>query len=80
MEVTYNQCDLIVAGKKKRFTHEIRKISVLENKILVLLAIPQDDKETIDNIYAVSYDGEIIWKVFQKCSAIVFRTKGDRIC
>lgn len=63
MEVTSNQCDLIVDGKKKRFTHEIKEISVLKDKILVLLSIPQDDKETIDNIYAVSYDGEIIWRV-----------------
>ncbi len=62
MEVTYNKKCLKIDNIKKEFTHTIEKIQVKDNKILVLLSIPQDDNETIDNIYAVSEKGDIIWR------------------
>ena len=37
-------------------------MQIFDNKILVLLSIPQKDTETIDNIYAVSDKGNIIWR------------------
>lgn len=62
MKITYNHKFLFIGNIKKEFKHEIQEIKILVDKILVLLLIPHDDNETIDNIYAVSYDGEIIWQ------------------
>lgn len=62
MEVTYNERCLNIGNIKKEFAHVIGKVQVSNSKILVLLSIPQDDNETIDNIYAVSDKGDIIWR------------------
>jgi len=62
MEVTYKEKCLNIDNIKKEFTYTFEKIQVQDNKILVLLSIPQDDNETIDNIYAVSDKGDVIWR------------------
>ena len=62
MEITYNDNCLCIGSIIKEFAHEIKKVQISDNKILVLLLIPQEDTETIDNIYAVSDEGNIIWR------------------
>lgn len=63
MEINYNQKNLFIGDVKRDFEYEISRIEVLEDMILVLLTIPQSDNNAIDNIYAVSYEGKIIWRV-----------------
>lgn len=62
MEITYNERCLNIGNIKKEFIHVIEKVQVIDNKIIVLLSIPQEDTETIDNIYAVSDKGDMIWR------------------
>lgn len=62
MEITYNNNCLCIGNIRKEFAYEIKKVQIFDNKILVLLSIPQEDTETIDNIYAVSDKGNIIWR------------------
>ncbi|MEG0314855.1 MAG: hypothetical protein RR646_06310 [Erysipelotrichaceae bacterium] len=60
MEISYNERCLKIGNIKKEFMHVIEKVHKIDNKIIVLLSIPQEDTETIDNIYAVSDNGDMI--------------------
>lgn len=62
MNILFNQKELTVNNNRISFSHEIKDISVLSDKIIVLLDIPYSDNDTINNIYAVSYMGKIIWR------------------
>lgn len=62
MDVSCKDNRLTIDGKSIEFSYEIRQIEMFENKIIVLLSIPQNDN-TIDNIYAVSDTGNILWRV-----------------
>ena len=53
---------LEVNGKSIKFDHNIDEIKVINDGVLVLLDIPVDD-ETLDNIYFVSSDGDILWRI-----------------
>ena len=44
------------------YLHSCKTMPLQKDKIIVLLEIPQADKETIDNIYAVSFNGDILWQ------------------
>ena len=45
-----------------KFGYDIRDIKVVDNQVIVLLSIPFHTNE-IDNIYAVSLDCKINWRV-----------------
>lgn len=45
-----------------KFNYDIRDIKMVDNQVIVLLSIPFDVDEP-SNIYAVSVDCKIIWKV-----------------
>ena len=45
-----------------KFGYDIRDIKVVDNQVIVLLSIPFHANE-IDNIYAVSLDCKINWRV-----------------
>lgn len=60
-KISYKDNVLIINNSQVKFLHSIRSIKQVGNKILVLLAIPNNDK-TINNLYAINYQGEIIWQ------------------
>ncbi len=62
MNVSSKDNRLTIDGEIIDFSHEIRQFEMFENKIIVLLSIPQNDN-TIDNIYAVSDKADILWRV-----------------
>jgi len=62
MKVSCKNNRLTIDGESIEFSHEIRQIEMFENKIIVLLSIPQNDN-TRDNIYAVSDTADILWRV-----------------
>jgi len=62
MNVSYKDRKLTIDGSSIEFTHEIRQIEIVENKIIVLLSIPQNEN-TLDNIYAVSNKADVLWRV-----------------
>jgi len=62
MKITYSGNILSSSDYQIKFEHEIRMIIALSDKTLVLLSIPETDEATIDNIYAISKDGDIIWR------------------
>jgi len=53
---------LMIEDNKIEFSHEIRIVIPLSNRLIVLLSIPTNDK-TVDNVYAVNSDGDIIWRI-----------------
>lgn len=61
-KVKFDNDFLVIDKQKIRFSNNIRSIEELDDRIIVLLSIPQKDDE-IDNIYAVSYEGNILWQV-----------------
>ena len=54
---------LKVNGNTITFIYDIRKALVYKNMVVVLLNVPVEDEETIDNLYAVNESGEILWRV-----------------
>ena len=62
MNVSYKDRKLTIDGGSIEFTHEIRQIEIVENKIIVLLSIPQNEN-TFDNIFAVSNKADVLWRV-----------------
>lgn len=62
MNISYKEKTIIIDGNSIDFAHEIRQVEIIKNKVIVLLAIPQNDN-TLDNIYAVSDTAEVIWRV-----------------
>ncbi len=62
MDISFKENKLTIFARSIGLSHEIRQIEVIENKIIVLLSIPQNDT-TIDNIYAVSTLADILWRV-----------------
>lgn len=62
MNISYNGKVLIIDRNSIEFSHEIRQVEMIKNKVIVLLAIPQNDN-TLDNIYAVSDKADVLWRV-----------------
>lgn len=62
MNVSYNEKILIINGYSIEFSHEIRQLELVKNKLIVLLSIPQNDN-TLDNIYAVTDTADVLWRV-----------------
>ncbi len=60
--IKINKNELCIDKKIMEFKYDIRDAKVLDNQIIVLLSIPFNVDE-IDNIYAVSLDCKINWKV-----------------
>jgi outer membrane protein assembly factor BamB len=50
------------SGKSLAFKHKIREAVETETAIIVCLDVPTNRKLE-DNIYAISYDGELLWQV-----------------
>lgn len=61
-EIKFKDNILFINKQKVVFSNNIRNIEKLDDIIIVLLSIPQKD-EAIDNIYAVSYEGNMLWQV-----------------
>ena len=59
MNINYENNKLNIGNIQIDFVNKIKEIYTLLDKIIVLLEIPQADKETIDNIYAVSFNGDV---------------------
>jgi len=62
MNNSYKGKNIIVHGNSIDFSHEIRQVEIIKNKVIVLLEIPHNDN-TLDNIYALSDTAEVIWRV-----------------
>lgn len=60
--IKVNANELSIDGKIIKFNYDIRDTKVDNNQVIVLLSIPFNVDE-IDNIYAVSLDCKINWKV-----------------
>lgn len=60
--IKINKNKLRIDKKIMEFKYDIRDAKVIDNQIIVLLSIPFNVDE-IDNIYAVSLDCKITWKV-----------------
>lgn len=60
--ITFIGNELRIDKKTMKFYYDIRDIKVGDNQVIVLLSIPLHSKE-IDNIYAVSFDCKINWRV-----------------
>ncbi|WP_040214613.1 hypothetical protein [Clostridium polynesiense] len=60
--IKINGKELNIDNKTIKFKYDIRDTKVVNNQVIVLLSIPFNDHE-IDNIYSVSLDGKIKWRV-----------------
>lgn len=60
--IKVNKNELSIDSKIIKFNYDIRDTKVDNNQVIVLLSIPFNVDE-IDNIYAVSLDCKINWKV-----------------
>ena len=60
--IKVNGSELSIDGKTIKFKYDIRDTKVVNNQVIVLLSIPFNDNE-LDNIYAVSLDAKINWRV-----------------
>ena len=60
--IEFNRDELRIDKKIMKFGYDIRDIKVVDNQVIVLLSIPFHANE-IDNIYAVSLDCKINWRV-----------------
>lgn len=57
----YIKNKIIINGKKKEFSYDIRKIIEYKNNYYVLLSIPFD-KNDLNNIYCLDEDGNLVWQ------------------
>lgn len=53
---------LVVNEKKLFFDYNIRKVEVLEELLIILLGVPFD-VSYLDNVFAVTKEGDIAWRV-----------------
>lgn len=60
--IKINKNELRIDKNIIKFSYDIREIKIVDNQVIVLLSIPYNVDET-SNIYAVSLDCKIIWKV-----------------
>lgn len=60
--VKVNGNELSIDSKTIKFKYDIRDIKVVNNQVIVLLSIPFNVNE-VDNIYAVSLEAKINWRV-----------------
>lgn len=60
--INVNGNELSINSKVIRFKYDIRDTKVINNQVIVLLSIPFNVNE-IDNIYGVSLDAKINWRV-----------------
>ncbi len=60
--IRVNGNELNVNGKIIKFDYEIRETKLVDSQVMVLLSIPFNVNE-VDNIYAVSLEGKINWRV-----------------
>lgn len=58
---SYKDSILTVNQYNKQFSHLIRDVQMIDDKIIVLLAIPPNDN-TINNLYALNNKCEILWQ------------------
>lgn len=56
-----NNNNLMINNHSVDFPYPIRDVKKLGEKVIVLLAIPFNEN-TVDNLYAVSEYGEIVWQ------------------
>lgn len=60
MNIKSNKNVLNIDGKK--FGYKIKDILTISDLTILLLEIPIND-DTIDNIFALNSDGEVVWRV-----------------
>ena len=60
--IKVNGNELNIDSKIIKFKYDIRDTKVVNNQVIVLLSIPFNNNE-IDNIYSVSLDANINWRV-----------------
>lgn len=60
--IKINKNELSIDKNTIKFNYDIRDIKVVDNQVIILLSIPFGVDET-SNIYAISLDCKIIWKV-----------------
>ncbi|MGP1434223.1 MAG: hypothetical protein ACTTHM_06030 [Peptoanaerobacter stomatis] len=61
-KIKTNKNILTVNNTEIIFDHDIRDVKIFRNLIIVLLSIPFNETE-LDNLYAISKHGEIVWRV-----------------
>ena len=59
--IKINKNELSIDKNTIKFNYDIRDIKVVDNQVIILLSIPFGVE--ISNIYAISLDCKIIWKV-----------------
>ena len=57
MEIKHNQ--LIINNKQISFNNKIQEVKILNETTIVLLNVDG----SLDNVYGINSDGEIIWKI-----------------
>ena len=60
--IKINKNELSIDKNTIKFNYDIRDIKVVDNQVIILLSIPFGVDE-ISNIYVISLDCKIIWKV-----------------
>ncbi|MEH7124835.1 hypothetical protein V7122_20650 [Bacillus sp. JJ1532] len=60
--VTFAGNELTIGKNNLQFDKSIQEIKVVNNVVIVLLNIPMDD-HTLDNVYGVSFNGKILWRI-----------------
>lgn len=59
---TYNEKNLLIENiYAVKFDYPIRDAKLFDRNIIVLLSIPYND-DTIDNLFSVNVQGQIIWR------------------
>lgn len=59
---TYNEENLLIDNiYKVMFDYPIRDAKIFDKNIIVLLSIPYND-DTIDNLFSVNIQGEVMWR------------------
>ncbi len=51
-----------INGKTVRFAYPIRAVEKIGGRYIVLTAVPYEDKTTINNLYCLNGNGELLWQ------------------
>lgn len=69
ISVEFSNRDLIIDHKVIGFENNIHEVKIINDVILVLLNIPVGDN-TLDNLYGVNFNGDILWRIKEPSSEL----------
>ena len=65
MEIPYkiNKNVILVGGRQVQFEYEIMEVAEIGGFLVVLLDIPNEVKDVVDNVFGVNKVGQLSWQI-----------------